>query len=338
MEPPLSSPVVNGNEDARAQAEAAPTGKRGGNWGLGELLRWCLPALLVGLALRAALTWSMPYGYVQYDSSDYLITVDRFIEDHHFFIHDKRSYLTPLLFSAAFLLPVPALITIAAAQHFMGLIATVIVGALVRLWFRFWKIAIIPVTVLFAASPWVIWYEHTIMGEAQYLFFTLITVLAGTLLARQPTMKRFLWFIVSMLLVSGTRLESKTFYLFAILLVVLLFWKQWKLTAMGFAAVVLTYVVAFHFSGNTPRSFDLPRRNPRRRRTSCRSSGLSRKRSGNRRPIIPRIWCGFPRISTCWSEDMWPSVSKAAASEGTKKRGSFATCASKRWRPSRIKL
>ncbi len=250
MEPPLSSPVVNGNEDARAQAEAAPTGKRGGNWGLGELLRWCLPALLVGLALRAALTWSMPYGYVQYDSSDYLITVDRFIEDHHFFIHDKRSYLTPLLFSAAFLLPVPALITIAAAQHFMGLIATVLVGALVRLWFRFWKIAIIPITVLFAASPWIIWYEHTIMGEAQYLFFTLIMVLAGTLFARQPTMKRFLWLIVSMLLVSGTRLESKTFYLFAILLVVLLFWKQWKLTAMGFAAVVLTYVVAFHFSGN----------------------------------------------------------------------------------------
>ena len=86
-----------------------------------ELLRWCLPALLLGFALRAALIWSMPYAYVQYDSSDYLITTDHLIEKHQFHIHNKRSYLTPALFSAAFLLPVPAAITIAVAQHLMGL-------------------------------------------------------------------------------------------------------------------------------------------------------------------------------------------------------------------------
>lgn len=217
---------------------------------LSEVLRWCLPALLVGLALRAALMWSMPYGYVQYDSPDYLVTTQRFIEDHRFFIHDKRSYLTPLLFSAAFLLPWPAAVTIAAAQHVMGLIATLVVGGLVRMWFRFWKVMIVPVTVLFAANPSIIWYEHTIMGEAQFLFFTLLMVFAGTLFARQPTTRRFVWFIVSLLAAFGTRLEAKTFLLFAVLLVVLTYGKRWLHTAIGFAVVVLAYVVAFHVSGD----------------------------------------------------------------------------------------
>ncbi|WP_348546363.1 hypothetical protein [Chthoniobacter sp.] len=217
---------------------------------LRNILCWCLPALFLGLALRIAVTWSMPCGYVQYDSADYLLTVDRLIEKHQFYVHSKRSYLTPALFSAAFLLPIPATATIAAAQHLMGLIGIVLVGALVRLWFRFWRVAIIPVTVLFAANPSIIWYEHTIMGEAQFLFFTLLLVFAGTVFALRPTTRRFVWFIICLLLVFGTRLESKTFLLFAVLLAVLPLWKQWRRAALGLAAVVLAYAVAFHVGGD----------------------------------------------------------------------------------------
>lgn len=231
---------------------AAPSANVDVTWKktFGEVLRWCLPALLIGFAIRAALMWCMPYGYVQYDSPDYLVTTQRFIEDHRFFIHTKRSYLTPLLFSAAFLLPAPATITIAVAQHVMGLIGTLVVGALVRFWFRFWRVAIIPVTVLFAANPSIIWYEHTIMGEAQFLFFTLVMLLAGTLLAMRPTLRRLAWFIGSLVLVFGTRLESKTFLLFALLLAFLVFWKQWRRMAIAVAAVIVTFQVAFHVGGD----------------------------------------------------------------------------------------
>lgn len=252
METPVSTSLADGGPDAHAPKATPQPDAPSGAWkaSLRELLRWCLPALILGLALRAALTWSMPYGYVQYDSADYLTTIDHMIEKHEFYIHNKRSYLTPTLFAAAWLLPVPATITIAAAQHLMGLIATLLVGALVRLWFRFWRVAIIPVTVLFTSNPSVLWYEHTLMGEAQFLFFTLLMVFAGTLFALRPTTKRLMWFIVSLLLVYGTRLESKTYVLFALLLVVWVLWKQWKQLAIGIGAVLASYLVAFHVSGD----------------------------------------------------------------------------------------
>jgi hypothetical protein len=251
MEPSVSSSAVDGRPDGAVPVPESDGKNAVQPWiGIRKLLGWCLPALLIGLALRVAVMESMPYGYLQYDSSDYLVTPQRLIDNHRFYIHDKRSYLTPLLFSAAFALPVPALKTIAVAQHVMGLVATVLVGALVSLWFRFWRVAIVPVTVLFAANPFIIWYEHTIMGEAQFLFFTVLMVLAGTLLARRPTTTRFVWFIVSLLAAFGTRLESKTYLLFALLLVLVTYWKAWLRTAIGLVAVVASFLVAFHVSGD----------------------------------------------------------------------------------------
>src|SRR5437762_1647555 len=95
-----------------------------------ELLRWCLPALLVGLALRVVMMVSMPYAFIQYDSSDFFETTYHLVEKHEFYVQYRRSYLTPYLFSLPCLLPMPGLITIAVMQHAMGLLATALVGAL----------------------------------------------------------------------------------------------------------------------------------------------------------------------------------------------------------------
>jgi len=210
-----------------------------------ELLRWCLPALLVGLALRVAVMVSMPYAFIQYDSSDFFETTYHLIEKHDFYVHYRRSYLTPYLFSLPCLLPMPALMTIAVVQHAMGLLATVLVGALVRLWFRWWKVAIIPITLLFAASPMVVWYEHVVLGEAQYLFFALLAVLLGTLFVRRPGWMLFAAFMIGIFLVMGTRLEAKTFCLFGLVLIVRAFWKQWLRLALGVAVLVGVVLLAF---------------------------------------------------------------------------------------------
>jgi hypothetical protein len=202
-----------------------------------ELLRWCLPALLVGLALRAAVMVSMPYTFIQFDSSDFFETAQYLIEKHAFYVQYRRSYLTPYLFSLPCLFPWPALITIGVMQHAMGLIATVFVGALVRLWFRWWKIAIVPITLLFAASPMVVWYEHVVLGETQYLFFALLAVLLGTLFVRDPRWPMFGAFMTGLFLVMGTRLEAKTVCLFGGVLIVRVFWKQWPRLAIGLATL-----------------------------------------------------------------------------------------------------
>lgn len=206
-----------------------------------EVLRYCIPALLVALALRAAVMWVMPYAYVQYDSVDYLVTAHEAIAKHHFVVDDRRTYLTPLLWLAPFALPVPALISIAIIQHLMGVVGTLLVGGLVRLWFKFWKVAIIPVTVLFAANPGVVWYEHTLLGETPYLFFTLLTVFVGSVLARWPGWRPFAWLVVSLFLVCGARLEAKAFFLFAGLLVVIAFWKQWRRIAIAMGILMLAF-------------------------------------------------------------------------------------------------
>jgi hypothetical protein len=223
----------------RTRASWWPNGKAAlGHPAFLELLRWCLPALLVGLALRATVMVSMPYAFIQYDSSDFFETTFRLIEKHEFYVQYRRSYLTPYLFSLPCLLPWPALITIAVMQHAMGLLATILVGSLIRLWFCWWKVAIIPITLLFAASPMVIWYEHVVLGETQYLFFALLAVLAGTLFVRRPGWPMFATFMISLFLVMGTRLEAKTFCLFGGVLIVCVFWRQWRRLAIGLTMLV----------------------------------------------------------------------------------------------------
>ncbi len=202
-----------------------------------EFLRRCLPALLVGFALRIAMMVSMPYAFIQYDSSDFFETTYHLVEKHEFYVQYRRSYLTPFLFSLPCLLPWPGLVTIAVMQHAMGLLATVFVGALVRLWFRWWKVAIIPITLLFAVSPMVLWYEHVVLGEAQYLFFALMAVLLGTLFVLRPGWRMFAAFMGGVFLVMGTRLEAKTFCLFGAVLIIHAFWRQWRRMAIGLAVL-----------------------------------------------------------------------------------------------------
>jgi len=211
---------------------------------LRQLLLYCLPALLVGFALRAAVMWTMPYAFIQYDSSDFFETTWRWLEKGEFYVHYRRSYLTPYLFSLPCLLPWPGLISIALAQHALGLLAIVLVGALVRLWLGFWKIAIIPITLLFAASPMVVWYEHTVLGETQYLFFALLAVLLGTLFVRRPNFWTLAALLVGLFLVMGTRLEAKTFCLFGLVIIVHGFWKQWLRMGLGVAVLAAVVLLA----------------------------------------------------------------------------------------------
>ena len=222
-----------------------------GNPRLRELFRWCLPALIVGALLRIAVTMDMPYGYTQYDSADYLTTTRAFIKEHRLHIHSKRSFLTPVLFSLPFLLPVPALLVIPAAQHGMGLIGILITGAIVRLWFTHWKLFVIPATLLVGASPMIIWYEHTLLGEAQYLFFSLLVAYAATVWVKRPSWGTFAFFLASLVLVTGTRLEGKLYFCVALALIPFVLWGRWR--AMLVHALVAAGLMAGGFAASGGR-------------------------------------------------------------------------------------
>jgi hypothetical protein len=196
---------------------------------LRELLLWCLPALLLGLALRIVLTVHLPYAFFHDDAPDFLTTPDKLLFEHTFELHGKKTFLVPFLFTVPFLLHLPALLFIPVAQHLLGLVMVVLVGGLVRLWFAQWKIFIVPLTVIAAANPFLLWYEHTLMAEAIFVFCTVLLALAGTLYALAQTRGRFIFFCIALVLEAGARPEGKLLFGFGLFLLVLVHWREGQL-------------------------------------------------------------------------------------------------------------
>jgi hypothetical protein len=193
---------------------------------LREVVLWCAPALLVGLFLRVWLCLDMPYGHYHDDAPDFLTTPDRLIFQHTFELHQKKTFLVPILFTLPFALPAPALVTIPIAQHLLGLAMIVLIGALCRLWFTAWRVWIIPITVLAAVNPFYMWYEHTLMAESVTVFCMLLLAFMGTLYARNPSLRRFVGLCVSLVLLAGARPEGKLLFGFGIFLLLLVHWRE----------------------------------------------------------------------------------------------------------------
>lgn len=202
-----------------------------------ELLLWCAPALLLGAALRLFMEMRMPYGYIQFDSADFLLTPFRLLADHHYVIDSKKAFFTPTFFAVPFFLHIPALLFIPIAQHLLGLVEVVMAGAVMRYWFPMWRWVIVPATVLIAASPWQLWYEQTLMGEANYVFFLFLVALLGTRWALRRTWLDFTWFALALFCICGTRAEGKIMIVFGLALAPLVLWPKWR--AIALAAVCL---------------------------------------------------------------------------------------------------
>jgi hypothetical protein len=218
-----------------------------------EVLLWCLPALLLGLTLRAVLVFHAPYAFFHDDASDFLTTPDRLLHDWEWSVHAKKTFLVPALFSVPFFLPGPVLITLPLFQHALGLGLVVLIGTLCRLWFRWWKIAIIPLTCLAAANPFFLWYEHTIMAETIYIFCTALLALAGTLYALGQTRGRFIFLCVALVLESGARPEGKLLFGFGLLLVCLYHWRAWR-TEWVRPAIIVALGILIHFQTKTAQA------------------------------------------------------------------------------------
>lgn len=190
-----------------------------------EFLLWCLPALLVGFAIRAVLMWQLPYAIYHDDTGDLLTTPNSFLTDHHRFeIAGKKTFLVPVLYLVLALLRIPIMLAVPILQHLAGLVFIVMVGLLCRLWFAHWRWFILPITLLMAIDPALLWYEHLLMAETAYVFTLTLVALAGTLYALSQSWSRFTFFCVSLVLLAGARPEGKLLFGFAFLLLALLQW------------------------------------------------------------------------------------------------------------------
>lgn len=230
---------------------------------IGETFRFCLPALVLGLVLRVLMLWHMPYGYMQFDSADFLVTANALLTKGTLSIHAKRTFLVPVLYAIPFLLHLPALIVIPIAQHMLGVAQVLAVGFLVRLWFLSWRWVIVPITLMFAANPVLLWFEHALMSESVYLFCVLSLALSATLYVNCPNGKRFAWLLAALFWVTAARPEGRLFFLFVFGLLVLLHGRDRKRLASRFAwlaglAMVVLPITRTHQAGELLYASVLP--------------------------------------------------------------------------------
>lgn len=205
---------------------------------LHELLWYCLPAVLLGLALRAWLTWALPYGFYHPDTHDFLVTPRELLAEGHLTVHGKTTFLTPALYTVPFLLKLKALIVIPLAQHARGLLLVLMAGALCRLWFTRWRWWVVPVTGLIAVQPAMLFWEHALMSESGFVFCAVGMALAGTLFARRPDWETAGCLLAAMVAVAGARPEGAILAGAGVLIAALATWGRWRAHAGMIAATV----------------------------------------------------------------------------------------------------
>lgn len=190
---------------------------------LHEFLWYCVPGVLAALIVRAWLTASMPYGQFHFDTPDFLQTPYDLLHDRRLTFHNKKTFLVPLLYTLPFVLRVPALLVIPAAQHLLGTALVLATGGLCRLWFAGWRWMVVPLTILTALHPALLWFEHTLLAESIYVFCVVALALAGSAFARWPGWETFVYLLIALFFTAGARPEGRLFLAFGVLLTLLVY-------------------------------------------------------------------------------------------------------------------
>jgi hypothetical protein len=137
-----------------------------------DVLRWVLPALVVGGVLRLLLLHYFPYAMWGADSRSFFTFTHKYLATGSISLGHKRRYLYPLLLLPISLLPGGELRWLPLFQHVFGLASLLPLAYVIRKTLVFWRWWIIPITIAYAGLPIVLWCEHELLGD--HLFFALL--------------------------------------------------------------------------------------------------------------------------------------------------------------------
>ena len=143
-----------------------------------DALLWAIPALVLGGVLRLLLLSYLPYAYWGSDSRSYFSFAHKLLTEAYISLDAKRRFFYPILMVPLSALPGAPLSWVAWAQHALGLATLVPLAYLVRKSFFAWRWWIVPITVLYAGMPILLWYEHELLGETVF-FAMLLCAFAG---------------------------------------------------------------------------------------------------------------------------------------------------------------
>ena len=178
-----------------------------------DALRWAIPAIIFGAALRLLLLSYLPYAFWGADSRSYFGFAHKLVTEGNISLPEKRRFLYPILMVPVALLPGAPLRWLAVLQHALGVVSLVPLAYIVRKTFVQWRLWIVPVTGVFAGLPVVVWYEHELLGE-NVSFATFLWAFAGWCAwlgeARIERARRlFWWFFVPFALFILTKASGR---------------------------------------------------------------------------------------------------------------------------------
>jgi hypothetical protein len=203
-----------------------------------QWLLLCLPGLLIAILLRGLFWTHSPSAYFISDTRNFIDAAVQFADQFRLDLR-SRTFLSPILYSIPYALHLPLMPSIALGQHILGALSILIVGSLARLWFQRWKLWIVPLTIIVAVHPTLLWYEHTALPESLYVFFVLLNALLATFYFRKPSLWRLVVVLASVFLTAGSRQEGFLFCLLPLLLIVRMHWGEWIVMAQRVGCVLL---------------------------------------------------------------------------------------------------
>lgn len=210
---------------------------------LADTLRWVVPALIFGGLVRILLINYLPYAFWGADSRSYYSFAHKFLASGALSLGDKRRYLYPLLMLPVSYFPGGPLRWLPIFQHAFGWMTLVPLTYVVRKTLALWRLWIVPVTMIYAALPIVLWSEHELVGDN--LFFALLvwTFAGWSAWISQPARPRarrmFWYFLVPFALFILTKPAGR--FVWPGLLLGLLVVKAWRV--LGWREMVALLVV-----------------------------------------------------------------------------------------------
>ena len=174
-----------------------------------DAIIWAIPAMLAGSVIRLLLLNYLPYAYWGSDSNSYYSFAQKLLSEAYISLGAKRRFLYPILMVPVSLLPGAPLQWLAWLQHGLGVVSLVPLAYVVRKTLVHWRFWIVPVTVIYAGLPMIVWYEHELLGETIF-FATLLWAFAGWVAwVSEPRLDRsrrlFWWFFVPLALFLLTK-------------------------------------------------------------------------------------------------------------------------------------
>ena len=205
----------------------------------------CLPALLVGGWLRVEMLDGWRGGfYFGPDSGSYWESAFRFAHGGHFSSGGKRPWLYPIVVWLASHGPVSPAFSVALVQQFVAWLSIVVLGALVRAVLPWGKWFVVPVTVLYAVQPEILYWGHVLIADSLFISATLAVALVVAIYWQRPAWSLLAAAVALIFLAMALRPVGRALWLSFIPIALLVPNVGWRPKLLHAAALTLLYFPA----------------------------------------------------------------------------------------------